>query len=82
MIRKLRRGHPDYSMAMTALLSAVYCYNQADYEALLTALKAGTLLDKACTDEDIADLKESYVTMSSGSVTTSTCEKKFGLLNQ
>lgn len=39
------------------MLDCIYYYNEEDHEALLTALKDGTLNGKRLTDEDISDLK-------------------------
>ena len=57
IIRTLRKRHVDYLQAINRLLNAVYFYNQEDYEALLIALKDGTLGGKKYSDDDIADLK-------------------------
>ena len=56
--RTLRKKHIDYFLALNQLLGCICCYNQDDYEALLVALKEGTLAGgRKLTDDDIADLK-------------------------
>jgi hypothetical protein len=57
ILRTLRKKHPDYFRCLNSLLHAVYSYNQADYEALLHALKEGTLSNEKLTDDDISELK-------------------------
>jgi len=57
LTKTMRKRHIDYFLAINQLLDSVYYYNQNDYEALLIALKDGTLTGKKHTDEDIADLK-------------------------
>jgi hypothetical protein len=51
ILRTLRKRHIDYFNAMTSLLNAVYSYNKSDYEALLQALKEGSLSNKKHTND-------------------------------
>ena len=53
MMWTLRKRYVDYFRAINSLLNAVYFYNHEDYEALLRALKDGTLSNTKCTDDDI-----------------------------
>jgi len=55
--KTLRKWHIDYFVAINGILDAIYFYNQLDYEALLIALKDGTLNGKTHSEEEIADLK-------------------------
>jgi len=55
--KTMRKRHIDYFLAINQLLDSVYYYNENDYEALLIALKDGTLTGKKHTDDDIAELK-------------------------
>ena len=48
----MRKNHVDYFEAVTALLHALYSYNNADYEALLTALKNGSLTGSCLSSND------------------------------
>jgi len=58
MTKTMRKHHVDYFLATNQLLDSVYYCNQQDYEALLVALKDGTLTGGTKhMDEDIADLK-------------------------
>jgi hypothetical protein len=57
ILQTLRKQHPDYFRCLNCLLHAVYFYNQADYEALLHALKEGTLWNDKLADDDISELK-------------------------
>jgi len=57
MTKTMRKRHIDCFSAINQLLNAVYFYNQDDHEALLIALKEGTLTGKKHSDDDIADLK-------------------------
>jgi hypothetical protein len=60
-MRTLRKRHIDYFRAVNSLLNAVYVYNQDDYEALLRALKEGTIGNSKYTDEEIADMRATKV---------------------
>ena len=57
--RTLRKKHPDYHKAVAALLEALYYYNDEDYDALLAALKNGTLSSAGTkfTDNEIDQMK-------------------------
>jgi hypothetical protein len=55
--RTLRKKHVDYHDAIARLLEAVYVYHSNDYEAVIRALKDGTLGKKKHTDNDIALLR-------------------------
>jgi len=59
IMKTLRKKHVDYFEAINALLDAVYYYNQEDYEALLRALKNGTMSSSSTkyTDDDISEMK-------------------------
>jgi hypothetical protein len=57
IMRTLRKSRVDYFRAVNSLLSAVYFYNTEDYEALLQALKGGTISNTKFTDDDIAYMK-------------------------
>jgi hypothetical protein len=57
--RTLRKKHIDYHRSINSLLNAVYFYNEEDYEALICALKDGSLSgsNTKYTDDDISDIK-------------------------
>ena len=63
MLRTLRKKHIDYHEAVGSLLAAIYSYDSADYEKLLSALKDGSLSasNKKHSAADIADLKGTKV---------------------
>jgi len=57
--RTLRKKHVDYQEAVNKLLDCVYEYRSDDYEALLTALREGTLSGKKHTSNEIEWLRRS-----------------------
>jgi len=59
--RTLKKNHTDHFVAINALLTCIYQYNEQDYENLLRTLKEGSLSGsgKKYTDDDIAELKRS-----------------------
>jgi len=59
IISTLWKKHSDYSETMTLLLDAMYTYQSDDFQALISALKNGTLGDEKHSEEDIAELRRS-----------------------
>ena len=59
--RTLRKTHVDYCRCIKSLLQAVYFCNHHDYEAVLTALKNGSLSSTGIkyTDDDISVMQSS-----------------------
>ena len=57
--KTLRKKHVDYHEAITKLLDAVYSYHSEDFEAVITALKIGTLgtSRKRHSDSEIAEMR-------------------------
>ena len=51
LTRTIKKNHTDHSLAISALLNCIYQWHPPDYEALIIALKEGTLSTKYSEDE-------------------------------